>query len=152
MSNTTIKTYEIDGKTYEQSPMVFGQWQQLNRVIDGLEIPSSITPRSLTVAFSDRLDQILAIVLTEKDQSPRDKNLDELAKHLTFSMPPEQVAEVVTDFFVCNPIPSVLNLVVGVTNKIRTRIETVTGPIGSNNVLSPSQEETSSSETTSSGE
>ncbi|MCF6267634.1 MAG: hypothetical protein L3J57_13975 [Desulfuromusa sp.] len=149
MDKSTIKTYEIAGKTYEQRPLVFGQWQQLNRIIDGLEIPAALTPRSLTGAFADRLDQILAVVLTEKDKSPRDKDLAQLAEHLAFEMSPEQVAEVVTDFFDCNPIHSVLNLVVGITEKITS---TVTQATGSNNASLCSLEETGLNETKSSGE
>ncbi|WP_321367581.1 hypothetical protein [uncultured Desulfuromusa sp.] len=149
MSQTTIKTYEIDGKTYVQEELSFGQWQQLNRIIDGLEIPAQLTPYALTAAFADRLDQILAVVLTEKDIKPWEKDLPELAKQLAFAMSPEKVAEVVTDFFDCNPIHLILDLVVGVTQKIT---QTVSQATGSSNASSSSVEETGPSETKSSGD
>lgn len=150
MSEANVKTYEIGGKTYEQRLLVFGQWQQLNRIIEGVKMPAELSQRNLVVAFSDRLDQILAVILTEQGESARGKNLPELAELLAFEMSPEKVAEVIADFFDCNPIASVLNLVVGVIDKIQQTMKTAA--TGSSNQSSSSQAETGPNATVSSGD
>lgn len=122
MTEATIKSYDIGGKTFELRPLVFGQWQQLNRIMDGVDLPAELSMRNLVAAFADQLHLVLAVILTEKNRSPRDKNLDELAEQLAFNMPPEQVAEVVGDFFTQAPLASVFDLVTGVVERISQRI------------------------------
>ncbi len=139
MSEPTVKTYEIDGETYELRPLVFGQWRQLNSVIDGIPMPMEITPRSMIVAFADKLHLILAVILTEKGKSPGDKDLDKLAHHLEFRMSEEQVAEVILDFFTVSPIASVLNLI---SRVVKNLAEIVSQRTGSNKQLSLSPEGT----------
>jgi len=109
-----LKTYTIDGTIFEQRELVFGQWQQLNRELKGMELPEQLTQRALIAAVADKLDRLVAIVLVEAGKSPRDKDLDDLAPQLAFSMKAEQIAAVVNDFFICNQVASIVDLVIGI--------------------------------------
>lgn len=149
MADDAVKTYTIDGKIYELRPLVFGQWQQLTRLVDGLDLPETISARTMVTTLADRLDELLAIVLTEQGKHPADKDIAALGKHLAFVMPPEQVAEVVTDFFEKTPAASLMELVAGVTAKLMHKIA---APTGSSNVSSCSAAATSPSATPSPGE
>lgn len=149
MNEASVKTYDIDGKTYEMPPLVFGQWQQLNKIMAQVEMPAELSPRNIVAAIGTKLDQVLAVILTEQGKKPQDKDLVVEAEHLAFSMEPEQVAEVITDFFAAAPVASVLNLVTGVTEAIQQRVRSV---IGSSNASSSSVTETGASETASSGD
>ncbi|MFU8883102.1 MAG: hypothetical protein ACNA7Q_12105 [Rhodobacterales bacterium] len=144
-----IKTYTINGTIYELRPLVFGQWQQLTRLVEGLDLPEVISARTMVTTLADRLDELLAIILTKQGKSPADKDIAALGQHLAFVMPPEQVAEVITDFFELTPTASLMELVVGVTAKLMNRITT---PTGSSNASSSSVAATSPSATPSFGE
>ena len=150
MSNTTVKSYQIDGTTFELRPLVYGQWRQLNSIIDGMPLPLELTPRNLIAAFADELHQIMAVILTESGKSPGDKDLEELAHRLEFAMPEDQVAEVLVNFFECNPIASVLNLI----NRVVAKLKDVASQIAEmelNKPLSPLAEATGLKEKISSG-
>jgi hypothetical protein len=83
MNQKAIKTYVVAGIIYELRPLVFGQWQQLTKIINGLEYPEQITPRSVVETFGSRLDELLAVILTEEKKSPADKDLAATASSFT---------------------------------------------------------------------
>lgn len=106
-----IKTYQIGSKTYEQRPLVLGQLRQLLQLLCDVEVSLERGALGLVAALGDKLPKALAVVLTEKGQSPADKDLDAAAAELEFAISPEQALEVVEDFFDCNPIVSLLDRV-----------------------------------------
>jgi len=150
MTVNTVKTYEIGGKTYEQRRLVFGQWQQLLRLFKGggAALPELFGARELILALGDKLDTALAVVLTEQGQSPRDKDMEALADELAFEMLPEQVAEVFSDFFDCNPLASIAQ---AIGEAFGGLLEKLQDPNGSSEPSSSSPEGTGPSATPSSG-
>lgn len=149
MSEASVKTYEIDGTTYEQRPMVLGQIRQLMSVLQGLKIPADGGSLQVIAALGGRLGEALAVVLTEQGKSLRGKDLAALATELEFTISPDQTIDVVEDFFTCNPIASLLQ-------RLTTAMGGITGGMmgmvtGSKTPASSSLEETSPAEETSSG-
>ncbi len=145
MSN--VKTYQIGGTTFEQRPLVLGQIRQLMAVLQGMEIPAGSGRLQIIDALGTRLEQALAVVLTEQGKSLRDKDLDALAAELEFSITHEQIIEVVEDFFTCNPIVSLLTRLTEAMGGIMGRM-----PTGSSQPASSSPPATSPEKETSSGE
>lgn len=149
------KEYEIDGKTYVQKPLVLGQNKQLLRVLDGVEMPEQLTLASLLDALGERLYAAIAVVITEKGCSPRDKNVDELAGWLEWSMDNATATEVVADFFDLNPVSSLLEkagrMIAGLNRAIALRPIGIRGN-GSTNPSSSSPGATSPGATPSSGD
>ena len=103
-----MKEYDINGRAFVQRPLVLGQIQQLLRVLDGIALPDPLTLASLLDALGGRLYSAIAVVITEKGCSPRDKDLEALAAELEWSAPLETALEIVDDFFVLNPASSLL--------------------------------------------
>ncbi len=96
-------TYEVNGKTYVQKPLVIGQVKQLLNALRGLEAPQGMTSVDLIELLGDKLPSIFAIVLTEQGTSPKDKDIASLAEEFSFDFPLETAIKVVEDFFGCNP-------------------------------------------------
>jgi len=141
-------TYKIDGTIFVQMPLVLGQLRQLLAVLKNVEIPAVADALGLIQAVGDRLPEALAVVLTERGQSPRDKDLAALADRLAFSVTPETTLQVVEDFFDCNPVSSLLERLAGVMANATRNL----APIGSTTLSSSSPQETSPGETRSSGD
>jgi len=119
-----MKEYDINGRAFVQRPLVLGQIQQLLRVLDGIALPEQLTLASLLDALGGRLYSAIAIAITEKGCSPRDKDLEGLAAELEWSVPLETAMEIVDDFFVLNPASSLLgragSLIGGLNRMMRT--------------------------------
>ena len=142
----TIKKYLIGEKKYEQRPLVYGQVRQLQEVLEGLRLTAAFDRAQLLSALGDRVALALAVVLIPEGGSPRGKDLPALADEIEFAITPEQVFQVVDDFFTCNPIASLLVRLKGMIENIREKVKTgLTKPSAS------SLEETSHGETESSG-
>lgn len=146
-----MNEYDIGGRAFVQRPLVLGQVQQLLRILDGLTLPEDrLTLASLLDALGDRLYSALAIVITEKGASPRDKNIGELAEALQWSADMDTVLQVIDDFFVLNPASLLLekagNLIAALNRTLMTRAD------GSRRPSSPSPAETSPAGTASSGD
>ncbi len=101
-------SYQIDGRTYVQKPLVLGQIEQLLDVIDGIELRHDMTQGEILAAVKKDIPLAMAVILCEKDTKLADKDIDTLAKELKFSVDFETAQAIVTDFFVCNPIVSLL--------------------------------------------
>lgn len=143
--------YEIGGKKYIQRPLVLGQVRQLMKLLQGLVFPKDINTIELIALLGDRLPQAIAIVLTPDGVNLKDKDINAIASDLEFEISPETTIEVIENFFDCNPIPSLLEKVSGMAQKIgkamiKEQMETGSTP-SSVSLL----EETSPKETQSSG-
>lgn len=109
---TEVKTYTIGDTLYEQRELVLGQWKQLRALLEGLEIPGGVSALGGLLAAleeSGRLERALAVLLTESGGRPQEKNLERTAAALEFAITPQQIAQVIEDFFTCNPAASILS-------------------------------------------
>lgn len=150
-----VKQYAIGGKTYEQRELVLGQWKQLRGVLEGLEVPGGSTALGGLLAAleeSGRLEQALAVILTEKGVSPRDKDLAATAAELEFAITPQQIAQVIEDFFTCNPAGSVLSQLGQILTKAVALVAGALKEIGSRRSVFCSAGETLPEETPCSGD
>lgn len=145
----SVKSYSIGGKKYEQAPLVFGQWRQLQEVLNGLRVSASMNPVALLSTLGDRVPLLLAVVLTPAGSSPKGKDLPALADELEFSITTDQLFEVLDDFFTCNPVASLREKLAGVIQSIRNKLPKLT-QLTTSSVASP--EETSHAEIKSSGD
>jgi len=145
-----MNEYDISGKAYVQRPLVLGQIQQLLRVLDGIALPAQLTLASLLDALGGRLYAAIAVVITEKGCSPRDKNVDELAGWLEWSADLTTVMEIVDDFFALNPVSSLLEKAGGMIGRLNQAMA-IRGN-GSTRPSSFSPAETSPGATPSSGD
>lgn len=130
--------YEIDGITYIQRPLVFGQIKQLSALLGGVAINLDNAAEGLLQSVGDHMPQALAIVLTPDGVRLKDKNLSDLADTLEFAITAEQIVQVVDDFFTCNPVVSILNRLSQTTGVIKdVLVNWVTGLISSYASLQP---------------
>lgn len=145
------KRYEIGGAAYVQRPLVLGQVRQLLEVLDGVRFAPDADPFALVAALGDRLALALAVVLTPEGQSPRGKDLPALADELEFAIAPEQVLEVVEDFFGCNPMASLVERLTGAAATVAAGLRATAPALGSKTSASCSAPETSAGESACSG-
>lgn len=142
------KTYVIGDKEYIQKPLVLGQIKQLLDLLAGVSIPADATALGMVSAIGDKLPLALAIVLSEKGKSLRGKDIPALADEIEFAISPEQTLEVTDDFFLINPISSVLEKAAAMMEKLPDRIGRETGiPTGLPNSASLSETSISQSAT-----
>lgn len=142
----TDYTYKIDEKTYVQRTLVLAQVRQLLDLLQGMQIPGNLDALGLVSLLGDRLPLLLAVVLTEKGKSAKNKDLPALADELEYAISPEQTITVIEDFFGCNPLSSILTRLAGMAEKITAQIGT-----GSPSSPASSAPETSPDATGSSG-
>lgn len=121
-------TYDIGGTTYRQEKLVWGQVEQLLDIIKDVRITALTTP-AIVAALGEKISEAVAVVLIPGTVKIADKTRDitTLAKELRFCLTPEQIIQVVEDFFVCNPIPSLLERLSGAVETIRAQMATATG-------------------------
>jgi len=143
-------SYEIDGRTYIQKPLVLGQIRQMMKLLEGVVIPSGVDTLGLISVLGDKLPLAIAIVLTPEDVNLKDKDIQSLAPELEFEMPPELAIQVIEDFFDCNPLPSLLERLAGMAEKITSQMKRRNGT-GLKNSSASSEAEISQKETVSSG-
>ncbi len=115
--------YRIGDKTYVQRTLVLGQIEQLSGIIEGLEITGDMKAEDILLALKDRVGDALGIILCEKGQKLIDKDLEAFARELRFAVEPEQIVEVIADFFDCNPIVSVFEKLLGGAGRITEAIK-----------------------------
>jgi len=111
-------TYEIDGKTYIQRPLVLGQLSQMIGALEGIEIPSTIDAAGIAKLLGDRLPDVIAIVLTPEGTRLKDKDTPEIAEIFRESMDIETAVEVIDNFFGLNRIASAFEKLTGIMTQI----------------------------------
>jgi len=145
-------TYEIGGKTYIQRPLVLGQWRQLIPLMAEISFPEDPGVQDIVAALQNGIERIAAVILTEEGAAIREKDLDALAEEFEFSLTPEIILQVADDFFVCNPLLSILAWLKEAAERIEGSIETTLTRDGSTSSASFSPAETSPGATPSSGD
>jgi len=104
-----VGEYSFGGKTYIQTKLVWGQIKQLNALIKGIQINTAgLTPAGLIDLLGDKVPQVVAILIYEQGTVLKDKDLDALVAQFEFEMPFDIAVKVIEDFFVLNPIISVI--------------------------------------------
>lgn len=153
-SVSEVKSYNIGGRVFEQRELVLAQWRQLTALLEGVEIPAEgDMVRALVAGLEThgRLDAALAVVLTERGSSPRDKDRAALARELEAQITPQHVAEVIQDFFTCNPVSSVLDRLSGMLGLLLIGLARAMVETGSKSFVSCSPAEIGAAATPSSG-
>lgn len=115
------KQYKIEEREFVQREMVVGQLEQLGGIL--AEIPfdlfigmstDKIDPTAirgfLRKLSDDTISKLLSIVLIPRGIKLEDKDIEEVGKFVKWNCPLEMGADIIVDFFVCNP-PSKLNLI-----------------------------------------
>lgn len=149
------KTYTLAGSTYEQRELVLGQWRQLQALLTDLQIPTgpSLMHRlAAGLEHAGRLDRALAIILVEVGKSPQHKDLAALEAAIANEITPRQIAEIIEDFFTCNPVSSILSRLGTVLAQVVLLLSAAMKEIGSTGSLSPLPVATLPEETPLSGE
>lgn len=109
-------TYEINGKTYTQKKLVLGQVAALSALLGGVRLYAA-DAMGLIAGLGELLPHALAIVLIPEGQHPADKDMAAMQREL-YDTDLEMAIKVVEDFFDCNPLPSLLERVTGLTAKV----------------------------------
>jgi len=140
------KEYEIGGRKFVHRPMVLGQVNQLMEILQGVSIPAQAGALELAMALGNKLSRVIAILLSEKGKSLKDKDLEELTDHIATHLDLPAAVEVAEDFFGLNPLPSVLGRLTKLIQGLNQ------GKTGSSKSPSSSPAETSPKEMKSSGD
>jgi len=109
--------YEIGEKIYVQNKLVWGQVRQLVPILKGIEFQEDITVSYLLEILGDKIPIALAVVLTEKGKSIKDKDIVTLASEFEEIIELDIVFQVIEDFFSCNPVSSLLKKAMGMIEK-----------------------------------
>ncbi len=117
--------YQIDGKVYEQRKLVWGQVNQLVGVVKGIEFSAGMTALDLINILGDKLPTALAVVLTEKGKSVKEKDIAATAESFAFTVELDVAMQVIEDFFVCNPIASYLEKIGSLVGKMTDEMNKV---------------------------
>jgi hypothetical protein len=104
--------YEINGKKYIQKPLVIGQIKQIAGLLNDFQLKETPTTMDFISALGDKIPNFFAIVLVEEGKSPKDKDLNLMAKELE-QCSLETAVKVIDDFFSCNPLSLVFQKVGG---------------------------------------
>lgn len=157
MSET--RTYEIGGRMFVQRELVLGQWRQLKNALKGVEIVGELGEgdgrlQRIVDALdaAGRLDTVAAVLLTEEGTALKDKDVPALAEFLEFHITAAQLGEVISDFFICNPVNSILSQLGGVLTKMVAIVILGIQEIGSRRRASCSPAATGADETASCGD
>ena len=135
MDNTC--EYVFNGITYVQRPLVLGQVCQLVNLLEGTTFSRDGGVQAIIEALGGKIGQALAIVLTEKGTSPRDKDRYALAGELEFVMTPEDLLQVIDDFFSLNPVSSLFERMAATMKNVTGAFGTVTGSTSLSSPLPP---------------
>ena len=142
--------YTIGGKKYTQEKLVLGQYEQLLPLIDGLSFSDDMAPFDIIRVLGGRISKSIAIALKCEGQDLKDKDMDALNVDLKFSLDIETTIKIAKDFFLCNPVSSLLSQLDVMMEEVAENIDTETQEL--EKLSASSQKETSQSETPSSGD
>lgn len=116
--NVKKMKYTIGGVCYTQTPIVLGQAIQLSRALKGVE-GSASDLQSFIDVIGDKMPSLMAIALNPEGVRLQDKDIEAIAADLMANADLATTEQVVSDFFICNPITLLLE-----------RIEKATGVVG----------------------
>ncbi len=114
--------YTFEGKGYYQRKLLIGQLKQLVDAMQGVKLRFD-DPASLIFSLGDRLPLALAAVLIPEGVEPQDKDVNAVAKELSFLMTPEDVMAVIDDFFSLNEPYSLLTRFTQMSKAVAVRLQ-----------------------------
>lgn len=123
MEEEKVFEYEFGGKTYVQNELVWGQVKQLASVLKGVQIEGNLTVIKIIELLGVKLSDALAVVLTEKGTSIKDKNLEKMAEEIEWSIPIKIKIKVIEDFFSCNPTALIFEKLAGLMGSFQEAVE-----------------------------
>lgn len=168
--------YKIGDKVYYQKPLVLGQIKQLEVFLKDFIIPGDLNVTTLMAILGDKIPRALAIVLIEEGKSlserfrlpeisnpkseinkacfgyePLSEIMNMIAMQIAVNIDLETTAQVVEDFFVCNPTASIFRRLAGIIGSLGIPQSAIHNPqpaqAGLMNSASSSPEGTSQNET-----
>ncbi|MDD3847184.1 MAG: hypothetical protein PHC90_12615 [Syntrophorhabdaceae bacterium] len=144
-------TYEINGTTYIQRPLVLGQIKQLSNVLENISVSMLTDETAMAKLLVNNISPVIAVVITKEGVRLQDKDIEAFSGEIEFAIDAETVTRVVQDFFVCNPVASIYEKLSGMVKSIRKGKEKQ-AETGSTGPASSSPAETSQNGTGSSGD
>ena len=108
--------YTINGKTYIQRELVLGQVQQLVKAVGNITF-AELTITGIVGALGDDIYTALAVVLIPEGEKVKGRDLAAIALDLE-EAPVATLVKVVSDFFGCNQLSSLLGTLDTLTNQI----------------------------------
>jgi hypothetical protein len=129
-------------------------------LLSQMVIPESLDVQSIVFALGRHMSRALSIVLLEEEavkeksktqigQYLLSRDMEELANEIRCTVDPETLAQVVEDFFDCNPIASIIEKFGSLGENLKKKLKKMKEALSnSSSALSP--EATSPKETTSS--
>jgi len=110
------KCYVIGDKTFTQNKLKTGQWEQLVEVFESIDLKEILldiqnNPDYIKIikALGKNVIKAAAIIIVDKESSLAEKDLNEVENYLRNNSYPEDITEIVKDFFYFNPIHSNFN-------------------------------------------
>lgn len=115
--------YQIGDKKYLQKALVMGQVKLLTNLLKTINLPKTLDITEVVTAIQGTITEALAIILVEEPvlkESPKElaayfskQAIDERAASFEWciDVDTQLINRVVTDFFACNPVASVLTLI-----------------------------------------
>lgn len=99
----------LDGTDLIQRRLVLAQMEQLIARLADVKWPDfkNFNLLSFYEAIGGKLPVALAVILNEKGQDPRTKDIDKFAEDLRFSLPLDEGIKAFKDFFILNPTASI---------------------------------------------
>lgn len=100
-------TYTINGKTYSQKPLVLGQIKTLTALLKGMTF-GDLSPFGVIATLGESLARCMALILIPEGSPVMGRDIDALESEFDEYVDIKTTAQVVRDFFFCNP-PSLLS-------------------------------------------
>lgn len=122
--------YEFNNKVYVQDKLVWGQVKQLASVLKEVKFATPLTYQSLIEILGDKLPTAIAIVMVEEGVKIKGRDIEKIAEEFEDSLPFDVAVQVVEDFFICNPIASLLEKLAGMMDKVNEKMEETLLPNG----------------------
>jgi len=99
----------INKKKYKFGKLVVGQYRQLVEL--DVEVPTETEDMKLISSLIKNVpvSRILAIALKPVEYSIMEKDIEQLEQEIEFNFTPNEIEEMVTDFFVVCPLEEIIN-------------------------------------------
>lgn len=124
----TIRTYDIDGRRYEQKKMTWGQTLLVIGILRGADLRPGGGIFGVIEALGPKLPELLAVALVPAGQSP-ERTPDQLAElRQALEANPEVMFEALSDFFDCNPVVSLAEKMAGTIQTIAAVLHPTSPP------------------------
>jgi hypothetical protein len=112
-----MKSYNINGKTYTQKPLVIGQVADMKNLIAGIQIVD-LSPLGIIQSLGDKLPMALAVVLIPEGAKVKNRDLLAIAEEMEENLDIDTALEMAADFLSFNPLSSISSKSRGLIDKV----------------------------------